>query len=157
MNRHFVAAAVAAGMSIAVSVPAVAGDIEQLARFAGLESVELDTLTLDEIAAVKFNQDGRGTEQTLVRRASIDGVPGTGAVRSSRTPQDLDGFHVDLINASVSGDERQPKVLRDTRYNDPRTRAQLGASAGIAYADAEAMTLDAVARQKFNGDSYGSN
>lgn len=150
MSRRLVAAAIAAGMSIVVSVPASAGDYTQLARVAGVSAAELGTMSLDQIAALKFSGEGHDNVQAFVARTSLGGT----TVRSSRAVPEasLDAYHLRLINVSVSGDQRQPEARNGTVSADIRARGQLAASTGLSDGDASRMSLAAIAARKFARD-----
>jgi hypothetical protein len=150
MSRRIYAAAVAAGMSILVSAPALAGDYTQLSRAAGIGDLEAGAMSLDQITAAKFSQEGRDNLQTSVAHPVDGDVP----VRSSRAAPELslDAYHLRLINGSASGDERQIELQRDAVYDDPQARLRLAASTGISVADAAGMNLATIAGQKFDSD-----
>ena len=148
MSRQLAAAAIAAGMSIVAVVPAVAGEYTRLARAAGL-GAEAGAMSLDQIAAIKFSVEGHDNRQAYVARAV---VPQDTAVVSTRTGggMSLDAYHLDRINRSVSGEERQPVLRQAGVQSDPEARRRLAASAGISRAEFEGMTLAAIVERKID-------
>lgn len=153
VNRKLLDGAAAAFLSVLVAGTAQAADYGQLAGSARIGAAESASMTLDEIVARKFSQEGRDN-----RQAARGFAPAT-TVRSSRTAggESLDSVHLRMVNRGVSGEERQAVVDRREFAADPAARRQLAASASIDAADAAELSLQAIAGYKFNREADGDD
>lgn len=149
LNRKLFQGAAGAVLSVLVAGTVQAEDYSQLAASVGADAA---SMTLDEIAARKFSQEGHDNAQ-VARRSFAS----ASTVRSSRATEGnaLDATHLRMVNRGVSGDERQPVVDRQSITSDPAARRQLAASAAIGRADVAELSLDAIAGYKFNREADG--
>ena len=142
-NFTFAAAAIAA---LAATAPAFANS--QLIASAGLTAAEAEGLTLNQIAAAKYNRDVSFADAQAV--VIVPGGNGSGA--------DAQALAVSLFNAGKSQTDRQDPsrssgVVASTRsVVAPGSHAQLIASAGLTPAQAEGLTLNEIVAAKYNKD-----
>ena len=134
MTKTFTAGAFV--LALAAAAPGFAGDLTQLARRAG---VSPDAgLTLDTLAALKFNQESDGDEQQTVM--SSRGMPGSV----------LERFAAAHFSRHVRSDEQHVVIdYRDPIPADATRHAQLIAAAGIDAEAAQGVTIGEVAAAKF--------
>ncbi len=162
MTKIFARAFVALSLAAA---PVAAADLDQLAAGAGVSAQAAQGMTLNELAARKFNRDSDGQNQQ--------------AVNVDRTPVMIDATrHAQLIAAAgLTADEAEGLTLSELaagKYNVNRdsdervivvmsTRgpvrigSQLAAAAGLDGVEAQGMSLTAIAAAKFNRDSNDDN
>ena len=137
MTKTFTAGALAVLLSAAA--PGFA-DTTQLALSAG---VSPDAgLSLDTLAALKFNQESDGDERQTVK--SSRSMPGGSA---------LDRFAAAHFSRHVRSDERQVVIgYREPVAASAARHAQLIAAAGTGAEAAQGMTIDEIAAAKFARD-----
>ena len=151
MTRNFTFAA-AALAAFAATAPAFAND--QLIASAGLTAAEAQGLTLEQIAAAKFN---RGL--SVQDRQAVVIVPGDAGVSGT----ELEGKAVALYNGAQSFSDRQAApgtggVSVSTRSPvDVERHAQLIASAGLSQDEARGLTLGEIVAAKANRDVSASD
>jgi hypothetical protein len=140
----FVAAAVAA---LAATAPAFASS--QLIASAGLTAEQAEGLTLNQIAAAKYNRD-----RSFSDRQAVVIEPGNAGVSQA----ELNAFAVASYNAGKSQTDVQrvpapSGVTVSTRsVVDPSRHAQLIASAGLTPEEAKGLTLNQIVAAKYNRD-----
>lgn len=145
MRNAFFSTLSAAAVAGALAAPASA-DNTQLAASAGLPPAAAATLSLDRIAAIKFNNEtAADNHQTVPTSAG----GGEGITVSGRGQEDssLSIAAARHFNNSTSGDNRQTEAKPVP--GGPNDRTQLTAAAGLRAGPAEALTLDELAAAFF--------
>jgi hypothetical protein len=158
MARTLLSGTIAAALlAIASGHAATAGDYRQLAASAGLPADAAATMTLDEIAAAKFNQGSGPQDRHVIvfRSARAAGpvahdqfVAAADLAPADTYAMDLDDVYVRVLAAHGSRDQRH--TVPATPGSAPQAHAQLAASAGLAPDAWQTMSLDAIATAKFN-------
>jgi len=140
--------------------PAAAEDLSQLIAGSGISRGEAATLTLNELAVLKFNRGADGDDvQAIVDRAGsgeVDVVRDAQLIAAAGlTPEKAEGMTLRELavakrNAGASGDERQVvvKVRGAGEAGD-----QLIAASGLDPAQAYGLSLSEIAAAKFNRDT----
>jgi hypothetical protein len=151
--------AVAAAL-LGASAPAFAQS--QLVASSGLSPAEASGLSLNEIAAAKFNRDVSGSDQQRAftrgsagetgQLAASAGIPADEADRLSVTEIAAAKFSRDTENAQrVVRREGVTAIARSVAASD---RAQLVAAAGLSAEEANGLSLSEIAAAKFDRDTY---
>jgi hypothetical protein len=158
--KFILAFGLAAGVSLAASLSAFGDDIAQLAATAGLSPAEAQSMTLNEIAAVKFNRDSdRDNRQTVFRDSraiTVDParhaqlIAGAGLSPDTARGLTLGALSAGLVSAGSDTDER---VVVMSSRSVAIVPASLIAAAGLTPAEARGMSLSEVAAVKFNRDT----
>jgi hypothetical protein len=174
IKTFFLAAAAAAALgasasaqdrSIGASTSGSAA-IDQLAARAGLTPAEAAGLSVNEIAALKFNRDTSGDDRQTVRIEQ--GTNGSSAQLAAHARVDevaglsLNGIAAHFFNRSTGQDDRQSVPAADYDAYVAATRQisgdvslspaarQLAANAGLSEEEASDLTLQQIAAHFFN-------
>jgi hypothetical protein len=166
MNRIFARCALASvallGATFAGGLYAQAADTSQLAAAAGVTPAEAASLSLTELAAAKFNRDTRDDDQQTVsdatpamadpyRHAQLIGAAGFSSGEAAGLT--LSQLAAGAFNAGSDDDDAQPVVTMSSRGPVGGIEPHLAFAAGIDPAEAQGMTLGAVAAAKFSRDT----
>ncbi len=150
-------------LSLAVS-PAVAQGVSQFAAQAGVSRAGVQTLTLAEIAALKFNRDSDPDEAQSLHpeRSAVAVDPARNAqliAEAGLDPEAARGMALsDLVAAKIAREAR-----RDDRQagaatpGSARPNAQLIAAAGLDPEVARDMSLAEIAAAKFAREPRGDD
>ena len=136
MRRYF-------GIAVTLSVLASAAPVlaqSQLALSAGLTPEQANGMTLNEIAAVKFNRESSRQDQQVV---VAERVPGSNP--------DLEMLAITTYNGNKSHQDRlvarDPTTVSSMAFQNPSdvaTHYQLIRAAGLTPEEAEGMTLNQI-------------
>ncbi len=153
MKRTFTALAALTAVALGATAPAIAAD-QQLIAAAGLTQAEAEGLTLNQIAAAKYNRDRSYTD-----RQAVVIVPGASSVDAD----DLNGLAIANYNAGKSQTDVQATPETGNLTAASRSvavegrHAQLIASAGLTQEEAEGLTLNQIVAAKYNRDASYSD
>ena len=144
---------------LALAVPAGAEDYSQLVPGTGISRSEAATLTLTEVAALRFNRGSRGDEQQAIvaRSATVEVDPARHArliAAAGLTPAEAAGMTLAEIaaakhNAGTREDDRIVAAAGGAGEPGPSLVAAAGLDAGAAAG----LILTEVAAIKFNRDT----
>ena len=166
MTRIFARCALAGvallGATFAGGVYAEAADVSQLVAAAGVAPAEAATLSLTELAAAKFNRDTRDDDQQTVsdaaptmvdpyRHAQLIGAAGLTSGEAAGLT--LTQLAAGAFNAGSDDDDAQPVVTMSSRGPVGSIEPHLAFAAGLDPADAQGLSLSAVAAAKFRRDT----
>jgi hypothetical protein len=144
---------VATAVLLAVGAPAIA---EQVQASPGV--------TLTEAAQAKFNRDTRRDDRHVKPIAgssepSRQFYASAGLTVGEGRTMTVDQVHVTKINREAGRDDQQllvvgePVAMASRAYGQGGNYAQLAASAGLSPAEAQGMSLTAIAAAKFAKES----
>lgn len=169
MTRIFARSALASvallGATFAGGLYAQAADASQLAAAAGIAPAEAATMSLTEIAAMKFNHDTRGDDRQTVsdaRPIMIDSVRHAQLIAAAGlTAEEAAGLTLAQLaagsfNAGSDEDNAQPVVTMSS-HGPVRIGSQLVASAGLDPVEAQGWSLTEIAAAKFARDTGADN
>jgi methyl coenzyme M reductase subunit C len=157
MTRTFKTIAAVAALTLGAAAPAFAQS--QLIASAGLTPAEAQGLTLNQIAAAKYNRDRSHTD-----RQAVVVVPGSADSAQLAASVGLaPGASLNEIAAAKDNRDESPadwQVVREADVTvstravggDTGAWSQLIASAGLTPAEAEGLTLNQIAAVKYNSD-----
>jgi hypothetical protein len=158
MKTTFALAPAILALALAAASQAPAGDWSQLAASAGLTPAEAEGMTLQEIAARKFNRESPADDAITVSSRSypmfdvaahqqlvaVAGVGPSEALRMSLTE-----IAARKVNLVAAGDERIPLAAHGTGF-DAVAYPQLVAAAGVSPSEAADMSLAELHARKIN-------
>jgi hypothetical protein len=155
MRTHLKTLLLTAGACIAIaSVPSFADDRSQLAATAGLDTSEIEELTLTEVAAVKFSRDSIGQKAAI--EPGSNGARGHLAVSAGLSPDQAEAMTLTVIaayhfNRGSSDEDQQTISSGEERVTmASRNASQLAHSAGLTDAEAQQLSLRQIAAHAFN-------
>lgn len=161
MTRTFKTIATVAALTLGAAAPALAQS--QLIASAGLTAAEAEGLTLNQIAAAKYNRDRSFNDRQAV--AIVPGAAGSAQLAASvglGPNASLNEIVAVKDNRDESPADRQavrvagPTVASRSVPSDTGAWSQLIASAGLTSVEAEGLTLNQIVAAKYNheGISY---
>ena len=169
MTRIFARAALTSvtilGATFGAGLYAQAADQTQLAASAGVSTSEAATMSLNELAAAKFNRDSAdGDQQSIAdsRTIAVDQdrhgqlIAAAGLTADEAEGLTLSQLAAGAFNAGSDDDSAQPVVRVSTR-GPVRIGSQFVASSGLDQVEAQGMSLTTIAAAKFARDTGADN
>lgn len=164
LARNTIAITVASIISFGAMSSAFAQDNSQLIASAGLSQSEAQGLTLNEIAAAKFNQgESRPDRQVILspERVAVDPARHAQLIAAAGlTAEEAEGLSISALgvakhNTGADNDEQQAQRFMFSRGPIEMAPPQFAATAGLSPEEARGLTLNEIYAIKLAGGNNG--